>query len=117
MKNIGRQRRHKRITKKLRGSKERPRLVVFRSRKHMYAQLINDSNQRVVTASSTLDKEFVTKKAKSTNKEAAAAIGKLVAQKALKLKIKEVSFDRAGYKYHGRVKAFADGAREAGLKF
>jgi large subunit ribosomal protein L18 len=113
----GRIQRHKRITKKIKGTKERPRLVVFRSNKHIYAQLVDDSMQKVLMGCSTLSKEFKEKNIKSTNKEAAKEIGKLIAQKTLSLGIKKVSFDRAGYKYHGRVRMLAEGAREAGLEF
>jgi len=117
MKNIRRTRRHKRIAKKLKGSETRPRLVVFKSQKHMYAQVINDTKGTVVASCSTLDKDFKTKKIKTTNKDAATQIGKMLAQKALKLGVKEVCFDRAGYKYHGRVKSLADSVREEGLIF
>ncbi len=117
MQKIGRERRHKRITKKLKGSKERPRLVVFRSKKHIYAQLVNDAAQKVITGCSTLSKEFKDKKIKSSNREAAKEVGKILSSKALGLGIKTISFDRGGYKYHGRVKSLADGTREGGLKF
>lgn len=117
MKVKARERRHNRITRKMEGSAAKPRLVVFRSDKHIYAQMINDADQRIITAVSTLSKEFKEKKIKSTNKEAAKEVGKIVAQKALKLNLKEVCFDRGGYLYHGRVKALAEGAREGGLKF
>ncbi|MBU0694585.1 MAG: 50S ribosomal protein L18 [Candidatus Omnitrophica bacterium] len=117
MKVNGRARRHRRITKKMKGSVDKPRLVVFRSKKHIYTQLINDATSRVIASCSTLTKEFKEKKIKTGNKEASLEIGKLLAQKALELKIRDICFDRAGYKYHGRVKALAEGAREGGLKF
>lgn len=117
MKRIGRLRRHKRVTKKIQGTSARPRLVVFRSKLHMYAQLIDDNNQRVLTAVSTLDKTFKAEGRKTNNREAAKHVGMLLAKKALQLGINTVSFDRAGYMYHGRVKSLADGAREGGLKF
>jgi large subunit ribosomal protein L18 len=117
MKTIGRTRRHKRITKKMKGSAAKPRLVAFRSQKHMYAQLINDQEQKVLTVCTTVSKDFKGLKLKSTNKDAAKEIGKSIAKKALDLGIKEICFDRAGYKYHGRIKALADGVREGGLKF
>ncbi len=117
MKLEGRARRHKRILKKTRGTEERPRLVVFRSKKHIYAQLVDDQKQRVITGCSTLSKEFRELKIKSTNKEAAKEVGKLIAKKAQERGITKVCFDRAGYKYHGRVRALAEGAREGGLKF
>lgn len=117
MKTIGRERRHKRITKKMKGSAEQPRLAVFRSQKHIYAQLINDQEAKVITSYSTLADDFKQKKIKSADKEAARQVGKLVAERALSLGITKVCFDRSGFKYHGRVEALAQGVREAGLKF
>jgi large subunit ribosomal protein L18 len=117
MKTIARLRRHKRITKKLTGDAKTPRLVAFRSSKHIYAQLINDAEQKVITGCSTLSQAFSAKKIKSTNIQAAKEIGKMIAERALSLGIKDVCFDRGGYKYHGRIKSLADGAREGGLKF
>ena len=117
MKKIGRSYRHKRITKKIKGIVDRPRLVVFRSKKHIYAQVINDDQQKVVIGCSTLSKAFKDKGVKSTDKQAAKEIGKLIASVASKSGIKIVSFDRGGYKYHGRIKSLAEGAREGGLKF
>lgn len=117
MKKIALKRRHKRVTKKIKGTKQQPRLVVFRSNKHIYVQIVDDTVQRVVTECSTLGSEFKAKNIKSTNKEAAREIGKIVSSKAAGLGIKSVSFDRGGYKYHGRVKELAEGAREGGLKF
>lgn len=117
MKTKERERRHKRIAKKMRGTPAKPRLVVFRSQKHLYAQLVNDINQKVITGGSTLTKDFHAKEIKSTNKEAALQLGKLISAKVLKLGIGEICFDRAGYKYHGRVQALAQGLREGGLKF
>jgi large subunit ribosomal protein L18 len=117
MKKIARARRHKRITKKMKGNESRPRLVVFRSKKHLYAQLVNDVIQKSIVSCSTLSKEFKAKGIKTTNKEAAKELGKFVAAKALKLGVKNVCFDSGGYKYHGRVESLAEGAREGGLKF
>jgi len=114
MKKLGRFYRHRRITKKIKGDSVRPRLVVFRSSKHIYAQLIDDAAHKVIAGLSTLSKDFVD--IKSSNKEGAKEIGKRIAKKALSLGIEKVSFDRSGYKYHGRVKSLADGAREGGLK-
>jgi large subunit ribosomal protein L18 len=91
---------------------EKPRLCVFRSNKHIYAQLINDENGKVLLAASDLEV-----KKGGTKKELAHEVGKLIAQKAKKKKIEKVVFDRGGYKYHGRVKALAEGAREQGLIF
>ncbi len=117
MKQIGRKRRHKSIARKIRGVESRPRLVVFRSKKHIYAQVINDSLGKVVACVSTLGKEFKEKNMKSSNQDAAKEIGKIISQKAISLGVKNVSLDRAGYKYHGRLKKLAEGAREGGLKF
>lgn len=117
MKKIGRQQRHRRIAKKIRGSDSQPRLVIFRSKKHIYAQLVNDSIQKVLAGCSTLSKEFKTKNEKTTGKDAAREIGKTIAQKALSLGIKSIRYDRGGYKYHGRVKSLAEGAKKGGLNF
>lgn len=95
----------------------RPRLSVHRSGKHIYAQLIDDVNQITLVSASTLDKDLRTKFKAGGNKAAAMAVGKLVADRALKAGAKEVVFDRGGYLYHGRVKALAEAAREAGLSF
>ena len=114
MKKLGRLYRHKRIAKKIKGDSERPRLVVFRSSKHIYVQLIDDEVQKVLTDYSTLSKGFLG--SKTSNKEGAKEVGKGIAAKALALGVKKVSFDRAGYKYHGRVKSLVEGAREGGLK-
>jgi len=95
------------------GTNERPRLCVFRSARHIYAQLIDDANGVTLVSASTLDVEGV----KNANKDTARAIGSEIAKRALGKDIKAVVFDRNGYLYHGRVKALADGAREAGLNF
>jgi large subunit ribosomal protein L18 len=117
MKKQARAYRHKRIVKKIQGTSQRPRLVVFRSHKHMYAQLVDDKGQKVIGGVSTLSQEFKKNNAKTTNQEAAKEIGRLIAQLAKSRKINTVCFDRGGYKFHGRVKNLADGAREGGLKF
>ncbi len=129
MKKIGRARRHKRITNKIKGHKQRPRLVVFRSRKHICAQLVDDSVDKVITGYSTRSKNFsagakslppadnAAQDLKTTNRAGAKRVGLILAEQALSLGIKIVSFDRGGYKYHGRVKSLAEGAREGGLKF
>ena len=100
-------------------SNDRPRLSVFRSSKHIYAQVIDDLKGVTIASASTLDEEAkkTLEKAKSTDKAAAALIGKLVAERALKKGLSDVVFDRGGYIYHGRVKALGDAARESGLKF
>jgi large subunit ribosomal protein L18 len=109
--------RHKRLRKKISGTPERPRLAVFRSEKHMYAQIIDDIKGVTLVAASTTEKAMKEKLKKTWNVEAAKEVGKLIAERALAKGIKEVVFDRGGFKYHGRVKALADAAREAGLKF
>ena len=117
MKKIGRLRRHKRIAKKLKGTSSRPRLVVFRSKKNIYAQVIDDSVSKVIAGCSTLSKEFKSKGLKAGGKDAAKEIGRLVAQKSLEKGVKSISFDRGGYLYHGRVESLAQGAKEGGLRF
>ena len=107
-----RQRRHKRIRAKIIGTNSCPRLSIFRSNQHIYVQLINDKKGQTLVSLSDLK---IKKKGNKT--EVAAEIGKQVAKIALEKKIKKIVFDRAGYKYHGRVKAVAEAARQAGLKF
>jgi len=99
------------------GTKERPRLCVYRSLKHIYAQIIDDIEGRTLVAASTLDPALRGTLSSTSNKEAAKKVGELIAQKALDKGIKKVVFDRGGYKYHGRVAALAEGAREKGLEF
>jgi len=106
--------RHKRVRGKISGTAECPRLDVFRSNKHIYAQVIDDVSGRTLCAASSLEKGF---EGLGCNKEAAEKVGKLVAEKAIALGIKTVVFDRGGYVYHGRVQALAEGARSAGLDF
>ena len=108
-----RQRIRFRIRKTISGTAANPRLSVFRSNKEIYAQLIDDVNGVTILAASSREKEI----GKGTNIEVATAVGKLAAEKALKAGISEVTFDRGGYLYHGRIKSLADGARAAGLKF
>ena len=114
MKLTGRKRRHQRIRKKVIGTKERPRLYVFRSNKHIYAQLIDDTQQKVLCGIGSTGNKTL---AKGKRTAAAHEIGKKIGKIALDKGIAKVAFDRGGYKYHGRVKAIAEGAREAGLKF
>src|SRR4051812_33151511 len=95
----------------------RPRLSVFRSDKNIYAQIIDDASGRTLAAASTLDKDIKTSVKNGSTAEAAAAIGKLIAERGIAAKVSEVVFDRGSYLYHGRVKALADAAREAGLQF
>ncbi len=115
--NVVRLRIHERIRKRLIGAPERPRLAVFRSNKHIYAQIIDDSKGTTVTAASTLDADAKKGLKQGGNIAAAKAVGKLVAERAKAKGIEAVLFDRGGYLYHGRVKALAEAAREAGLKF
>ncbi len=111
------QTRHRRIRNVVNGTPTRPRLAVFRSNKHIYAQVIDDVAQHTLVSASTLDKDFRTELASGATCEASAAVGKLVAQRALSQGIQQVVFDRGGNLYHGRIKALADAAREAGLDF
>ena len=115
--NLVRLRIHERIRKRLAGSEARPRLAVFRSNKHIYAQIIDDSKGATLTAASSLDAEAKKDVKHGGNIAAAKAVGKLVAERAKAKGIAAVLFDRGGYLYHGRVKALAEAAREAGLKF
>lgn len=108
-----REKKKMRIRKKVMGSTERPRLCVFRSSKHIYAQVIDDVLGKTLVAASTVDTDGVS----GGNLEACTAIGKEIAKRAMGKQIKQVVFDRNGYLYHGRVKAVADGAREGGLEF
>ena len=105
---------HKRIRRKLQGTGERPRLAVFRSVAHIYVQVIDDTKGQTLVAASSVEKAG---KSKGGNVAAAKAIGKSIAERAKEKGIKRVVFDRGGYQYHGRVKALADAAREAGLEF
>jgi large subunit ribosomal protein L18 len=107
-----------RIRRKLAGTPERPRLAVFRSQAHIYAQVIDDDAGKTLCAASTLDKDLKKEKAaKGANVAAAKAVGQLIATRAKEKGIEAVVFDRGGFQYHGRIKALADAAREAGLKF
>jgi len=112
--NLQRKKRHKRVRAKIEGTPERPRLNVFRSEKHIYAQIIDDSKGVTLCSASSLEKDF---KGSGSNKEGAANVGKLIAQRAVKKGIENVVFDRGGFIYHGRVKELAEAAREGGLKF
>jgi len=127
-----RERRHRRVRAKISGTKKVPRLCVFRSNKHIYTQLIDDEKRQTLVSASDLEVKKPKAKKEKTTKESekevkqivrsgksalAYKVGKLIAEKALKKKVKKVVFDRGGYKYWGRVKALAEGAREGGLKF
>ena len=110
---VAREKKKLKIRKRVIGSAERPRLCIFRSSKHVYAQVIDDATGVTLVAASTLDTDGVS----GANKEACAAIGKEVAKRAIAKNIKQVVFDRNGYLYHGRVKSLAEAAREGGLEF
>lgn len=112
--NKARAKRHARVRAKISGTPECPRLNVFRSAKHIYAQLIDDVNGVTLASASTMDKEF---EGAGGNVEAARKVGQMIAKRALDKDIKDVVFDRGGYIYHGRVKELAEGAREGGLNF
>ena len=112
-----RQARHSRVRKKVFGTSDRPRLNVFRSEKHIYAQMIDDTSGKTIISASSVDKELKGKVKSGSNIEAAKIVGGLVARRAVEKGIDTVVFDRGGYLYHGRVKALADSAREKGLKF
>ena len=113
----GRKARHKRIRKKISGTNSRPRLVVFRSARHMYVQAIDDDGSKTLACSSTLAIQKSIKNFYSGNKDAAKAVGADIAKKLLDKSITSAVFDRGGYVFHGRVQALAQGAREAGLNF
>ena len=111
------QKRHRRIRTKLSGTIETPRLAVYRSTKHIYAQIIDDVKGVTIVSASSIDKDMRKDLAHGGNIESAKAVGEAIAKKALKAGIKDVVFDRGGFLYHGRVAALADAAREAGLNF
>ena len=112
-----RAKKHMRIRNRFSGSAERPRLAVFRSNNHVYAQVIDDVNGHTLVSASTLEKDIKAELKNTDDMAAASKIGDVVAKRALEKGIKAVVFDRAGYIYHGKVKALADAAREAGLEF
>jgi large subunit ribosomal protein L18 len=114
---LARKKRQVRVRKKVTGSTERPRLCIFRSSKHIYAQIIEDVSGKTLVTASTVAKGAAESVKYSGNVEAAKLVGKQIAEKALAQDIKQVVFDRNGFLYHGRVKALADAAREAGLTF
>jgi len=116
-KQAARGKRHRRVRKKVFGLPDQPRLSVFKSRRHIYAQIINDLEGRTLVAASTHSPEVRAKGVKRTKTDAAKVVGEILAEKALQATIRKVVFDRGGYKFHGRVKALATGAREKGLEF
>lgn len=116
-KRLARQRRHARVRKHVQGTAERPRLCVFRSLRHIYAQVIDDTQQHTLASASTLDAEVQTAAAGQDKAGQAAAVGQILAERAQAAGITRVVFDRGGYQYHGRVKSLADAARKGGLEF
>jgi large subunit ribosomal protein L18 len=114
---VARLRRHRRVRKHVVGTPDRPRLNVFRSLRHIYAQVIDDSRERTLVSASTIDREVKAQLQGLSKTEQAKVVGKVLAERALSQGIGQVVFDRGGYRYHGRVKALADAAREGGLDF
>ena len=114
---VNRVKKHLKIRNRFSGTAERPRLAVFRSNNHMYAQIIDDTVGKTLCAASTVQKDIKAELEKTNNVDAASFVGKVIAERALALGIKQVVFDRGGYIYHGKVQALADAAREAGLEF
>jgi large subunit ribosomal protein L18 len=112
-----RKKRHARIRRRVSGVPERPRMCVFRSDRHIYVQIIDDTTGKILASASTLSKEFKEQGLKGSGVPGAKAIGALIAQRAGEKSIGQVVFDRSGFIYHGRIKALADAAREKGLKF
>lgn len=114
---LARYRRHARVRSKVKGTTSKPRLCVFRSLNHIYAQVIDDSQGHTLVSASTIDPEIRTETDNKAKKGRAELVGSLIAKRASGKGINEVAFDRGGYKYHGRVKALAEAARQGGLKF
>ena len=115
--NVIRQKKHLKIRNRFSGTTERPRLAVYRSNNHVYAQIIDDTVGKTLVSASTVEKKVASELEKTNNVEAAAYVGKVVAERAMAANIKEVVFDRGGFIYTGKIKALADAAREAGLVF
>lgn len=116
-KRAGLKRRERRVRSKMTGTSERPRLCIHRTNAHIYAQVIDDVDAKTICTASTLDAEFRALNKLGSNKEAAELVGKMIGKRAVEKGVSSVTFDRGGHIYHGRVKALADGARSAGLKF
>ena len=114
---IVRENKHRRMRNRFSGTPERPRLAVFRSNNHMYAQIIDDTVGKTLVSASTTQKEVKAELEKTNNVDAAAYLGTVIGKRAVEAGIKEVVFDRGGFIYHGKIKALADAAREAGLEF
>ncbi len=117
VKQFGRKKRHLHIRHSVKGTEERPRVVIFRSNRHIYAQVVNDDTNKVLAGFSSLSPSFKDMKVEGDKKSDARAVGKLLAKNLKDRGISRIVFDRAGYRYHGRVKALADAAREEGLEF
>lgn len=115
--NVVRANKHRKLRNRLSGTPQCPRLAVFRSNNHMYAQIIDDTAHHTLVSASTLQKDVKANLEKTNNVEAAAYLGKVIAEKAIEKGIKDVVFDRGGFIYHGKIQALADAAREAGLNF
>ena len=115
--NVIRQKKHLKIRNRFSGTTERPRLAVYRSNNHVYAQVIDDTVGKTIVSASTVEKSIASELEKTNNIDAAAYVGKVIAERALAADIKEVVFDRGGFIYTGKIKALADAAREAGLVF
>ena len=114
---VVRVKKHRKLRNRLSGTAQCPRLAVFRSNNHMYAQIIDDTAHHTLVSASTLQKDVKANLEKTNNIEAAAYLGKVIAEKAIEKGIKDVVFDRGGFIYHGKIQALADAAREAGLNF
>ena len=114
---VVRENKHRRMRNRFSGTPERPRLAVFRSNNHMYAQIIDDTVGKTLVSASTTQKEVKAELEKTNNVDAAAYLGTVIGKKAIEAGIKEVVFDRGGFIYHGKIQALADAAREAGLEF
>ena len=115
--NVIRQKKHLKIRNRFSGTTERPRLAVYRSNNHVYAQVIDDTVGKTIVSASTVEKSIASELAKTNNIDAAAYVGKVIAERAIAANVKEVVFDRGGFIYTGKVKALAEAAREAGLVF
>jgi large subunit ribosomal protein L18 len=116
-KQLARRRRHARVRRRVHGTPERPRLTVFRSLKHIHAQVVDDTQHHTLVAASTLDAEVRGQLGDKDKSAQAEVVGQVLAERALEAGVERVVFDRGGYKYHGRVKSLADAARKAGLEF
>ncbi len=114
---VSRKIRHLRIRKKVSGNNEKPRVAVFKSVKHIYAQAIDDDNRKTLAFASSIDRELKEKVAESSKTEEAVLVGKLLARRLLNLQVNTIVFDRGGFKYHGRIQALADAMREEGIIF